>query len=281
MADERRPPRFSILTPAYNAAETLSRTIDSVLAQTYEDWEHIIVDDGSSDDTRSIALEYAARDGRIRVAVGPHRGVTAARLETMGLARGELFARLDADDCLLPDYLGRIDAFFAQHPDADIVSTNGYQVFADGRRVFYYTAPVFQTVSSLSIGDMLSGHLIGTSAVMTRRVYEMTGGPRPEARSEDIDLWLRAVALGAKHYHLPEPIFLYYQDARDRVSGDVPAVWASHVEIIEHLIAKGLLSAEDIAIARRAIHRYRLKLLVRWDRWGIPARRALARMVRG
>lgn len=277
VAEAASTPVFSILTPAYNAEATLARTLDSVLAQTMGDWEQVIVDDGSTDRTLEIARSYAERDPRFRVFARPHQGVTATRIESMRLARGAHFARLDADDCMTPGYLERVAAVFSEHPDAQIVSTNGYQVHADGRRVYYYTDPFFQTLSSLTITDMLSGRLIGTSAVMTRDVYEMTGGPRPEARSEDIDLWLRAIAMGAKHYHLPEPVFLYYQDATGRVSDDVPAVWRSHVEILRNLITEGLLAPADAALARRAIRRYRLKLAVGWDRWGIPLRRSLAR----
>lgn len=277
VSDVASSPLFSILTPAFNAEVTLARTLDSVLAQTIEDWEQVIVDDGSMDRTLEIARSYAEREPRIKVYARPHRGVTQTRIEAMGLARGEYFARLDADDCITPEYLERVLDLFKSHPDAQIVSTNGYQVLADGRRVYYYTDPVFQEVSSLTIGDLLSGHLIGTSAVMTREVYEMTGGPRPEARSEDIDLWLRAIAMGAKHYHLPEPVFLYYQDAANRVSDDVAAVWRSHVEILEHLIAEGLLSEPDVLLARRAIRWYRAKLAVRWDVWGVPLRRWISR----
>lgn len=280
MPESHRPPRFSILTPAYNAERTLSRAIESVLAQTCGDWEHLIVDDGSTDATLTLARSFAEKDPRIRVIPCTHRGVTASRIEAMRAARGELFARLDADDAFTPEYLAKVDAFFGRHPDAQIVSTNGYQVFSDGRRVYYYTDPIFQQESSLGIAEMLSGYLIGTSAVMTRVVFELTGGPRPEARSEDIDLWLRAVAQGAVHYHLPEPIFLYYQDAPDRVSDDVAAVWRSHIEILEYLIAEGLLGESETRLARRAIRRYRLRLALRWDRWGIPARRSIARLGR-
>ncbi len=276
MAEREKAPRFSVLTPAYNAERTLSRAIESVLAQAFDDWEHIIIDDGSTDGTLALARSYAEQDVRIRVYACAHRGVTASRIEAMQQARGELFARLDADDAFTPEYLEKVEAFFGKHPDAEIVSTNGYQVFADGRRVYYYTAPVFQEESSLSIGDMLSGLLIGTSAVMTRGVFEMTGGPRPESRSEDIDLWMRAVAMGATHHHLPEPVFLYYQDAPNRVSDDVAAVWRSHIEIIEYLIAEGMLDQRETDLARKAIRRYRLKLALRWHRWGIPIRRRMA-----
>lgn len=272
-----RPARFSILTPAYNAATTLSRAIESVLAQTFGHWEHVIVDDGSADDTLSVARSYAERDTRIRVFERPHRGLALARQETMRCASGDLFVRLDADDELTPEYLEQVDRLFVAHPDAQIVSTNGYQVFPDGRRVYYYTDPFFQQVSSVSISDMLRGRRFGTSAVMTRGVFEMTGGPRPEARSEDLDLWMRAVALGATHYHLPEPVFLYHQSGKGQLSADARKVWRSHIEILKHLIGEGLLSADDVALARQALRGYRLRLALRWDLWGTPLRRMLAR----
>jgi glycosyltransferase involved in cell wall biosynthesis len=271
-----RSPRFSILTPAFNAAATLARAIESVLAQTCEDWEHVIVDDGSADGTLAVARSYAERDSRIRVFDRPHRGLALTRQETMRCATGDLFVRLDADDELTPEYLEKVDRLFVAHPDAQIVSTNGYQVFPGGRRVYYYTDPVFQKVSSLSISDMLRGQRFGTSAVMTRGVFEMTGGPRPEARSEDLDLWMRAVAMGATHYHLPEPVFLYHQSGKGQLSADARKVWRSHIEILEHLIGEGLLSEDDVRLARRTRRGYRLRLAARWDLWGTPLRRALA-----
>lgn len=277
MAESRTTPRFSILTPAYNASATIARAIESVLAQTEGDWEHVIVDDGSTDSTLDRARHYASEDPRIKVFACAHRGVTLSRIEAMHRATGQLFARLDADDEMEPVYLEKVDEVFRSHPDAQIVSTNGYQVHADGTRVYYYTDPVFQALTSLTLADMLDGHLIGTSGVMTREVYELTGGPRPEARSEDVDLWLRSVAMGAKHYHLPEPVFLYHQDAENRVSSDVPAVWRSHVEILEHLLGTGLLSERERQLARAAIRRYRIRLALRWDRWGSPARRSWTR----
>lgn len=274
-------PRFSILTPAFQAEATIARAIESVMAQSCGDWEHIVVDDGSSDRTLEIARSYARRDERIKVYARPHRGVTATRLDCMAQAAGSHFARLDADDRMREDYLEKVADVFDRYPGTGIVSTNGYQVHADGTLVYYYTAPVFQEESSLTITDMLSGDLIGTSAVMTRDVYEMTGGPRPEARSEDIDLWLRAVAMGATHRHLPEPVFFYHQDADDRVSDDVVAVWRSHREILTHLIRSGLLGSSDVTLANKAIRRLSVKLALRWDLWGaVLNRRRVARRAR-
>jgi hypothetical protein len=84
--------------------------------------------------------------------------------------------------------------------------------------------------------------------------------------------------MGARHYHLPEPLFLYHQHHQTQMSGDARAVWRSHIEIYENLVKSGLLGPSDARLARRAIRRCKLKLSLRWDMWGIPARRKLARM---
>lgn len=274
-------PLFSVLTPAYNAEATVARAIESVLAQSCADWEHIVVDDGSTDSTLATARAFAERDPRVKVISMPHRGVTATRIDAASRATGTYIARLDADDRMREDYLERVLDTFSRYPDTDVVSTNGYQVFGDGSQVYYYTDPVFQTESSLSLSDMLAGNLIGTSVVTKREVYEMTGGPRPESRSEDIDLWLRAMAMGAVHRHLPESVFFYHQDAPDRVSDDVEAVWRSHVEIVEHLIGSGFLKVSEVELARRMVRRLKLKLAIGWHRWGLPLRKAVRALGRG
>lgn len=261
-------PLFSILTPAYNAEATLQRTIDSVRAQTCSDWEHIIVDDGSADATVDIARAAAESDARIRVIAAPHRGVSLTRIAAMEAAQGRYLARLDADDEMLPEYLEKVGEVFADNPDVQIVSTNGYQVFPNGNRRFYYADPIFSAPNRLTISDLLDGKIFGTSAVMSREVWERTGGPRPEARSEDIDLWMRALAMGFVHQHLPEPLFLYNQGAPGQLTGDVRAVWASHVEIVESLIRNRMLSDDDVKRGRKMNRKNRLRLCLHWDKWG-------------
>lgn len=271
---------FSILTPAYNAAETLARCIESVQAQTFSSYEHVIVDDGSTDNTLEIATGYASNDARIKVFSAAHSGLPATRLRTMEEATGLLFARLDADDELLPPYLEEVHAVFLAQPDIDIVSTNGYHVHDESvgssRRIPYYTDGLLAKECSLSLLDMLQGNVFGTSAVMRKEVLTLTGGPRFEARSEDFDLWLRAAALGAKHCHLPANIFLYHQ-GKNQMSKDSRKVWKSHIEIYTYLLDNFSLDAEEQKLARAAIAKLRLRLFVHWDVWGMPLRLAMKR----
>ena len=103
--DGHRPPKFSIVIPVYNVAPYLRECLDSVLAQTYTDWEAICVDDGSTDGSGAILDEYAAKDNRFRVIHRKNAGVGAARNAALDAARGEWVCFLDADDVWHREFL--------------------------------------------------------------------------------------------------------------------------------------------------------------------------------
>jgi glycosyltransferase involved in cell wall biosynthesis len=100
-------PLVSVITPAYNVARFIGEAIDSVIAQTRNDFEYLVVDDGSTDDTEQIVRAYAARDARIRLLSGGHRGSSAARNLGIRQARGSYIAFLDGDDRWHPQFLAR------------------------------------------------------------------------------------------------------------------------------------------------------------------------------
>lgn len=98
-------PQVSIITPCYNASRYISQTIDSVLTQTFTDWEMIIVDDGSKDDSSDIVEKYVKKDSRIRLIQQPNGGSANARNHGIREATGRYIALLDADDLWLPQFL--------------------------------------------------------------------------------------------------------------------------------------------------------------------------------
>lgn len=98
-------PQVSIITPCYNASRFISQTIDSVLTQTFTDWEMIIVDDGSKDDSSEIVEKYVKKDSRIRLIQQPNGGSANARNHGIREATGRYIALLDADDLWLPQFL--------------------------------------------------------------------------------------------------------------------------------------------------------------------------------
>src|SRR4051794_12443772 len=103
-------PAVSVIMPAFNAGPYLSSAVDSVCAQTYEDWELLIVDDGSTDDTARIADSYALRDSRVRVVHQPNGGISSARNRALAAADpGSVFlAFLDSDDVWYPGALATL-----------------------------------------------------------------------------------------------------------------------------------------------------------------------------
>lgn len=98
-------PQVSIITPCYNASRFISQTIDSVLSKTFTDWEMIIVDDGSKDDSSEIVEKYVKKDSRIRLIQQPNGGSANARNHGIREATGRYIALLDADDLWLPQFL--------------------------------------------------------------------------------------------------------------------------------------------------------------------------------
>lgn len=127
-------PLVSVFIPAYNADRFLSQAIDSVLAQTYQNYELIIVDDGSTDHTADILKRYQA-DPRITIHRHPeNRGMATAWNVGLSLSQGELIAKLDADDFYEPDYLASMVDFFQKHQQVGLVFSGLNLIYADGRR---------------------------------------------------------------------------------------------------------------------------------------------------
>lgn len=124
-------PRVSVIIPVYNAEKYVGSSIESLLQQSYDDFEIVLVDDGSSDDSGSICDGYAERDSRIRVLHKPNGGVSSARNMGLDVARGEWIAFLDADDWFTPDTFERCRPYM---DDYDIIRFSITDVWANGRR---------------------------------------------------------------------------------------------------------------------------------------------------
>ena len=131
-------PRFTVVMPAYNAAGTIESAVGSVLRQTIKEFELIIVDDGSTDDTLA-RLERFAGDPRVHVVSQPNRGPGAARNTAIGLARGAIVSMLDSDDLWLPTYLAAMDEALRTEVDSGFAYTDAW-VLGDAGRIAARTA---------------------------------------------------------------------------------------------------------------------------------------------
>ena len=153
-------PLISVIVPAYNIAPYLEKSIASICAQSYKNLEIVIVDDGSSDDTLSVARRLAEQDCRIRVIAKENGGVTSARLRGAAEAAGEWIGFVDGDDYIEPQMYERLLAN-AQKYDADI-SHCGYQmVFPKGHVDYYYnTGRLLQQDRNAGLMALLEGSYI-------------------------------------------------------------------------------------------------------------------------
>jgi len=189
------PPAVSVIIPTHNRAGCLREAVDSVLAQEFRNFELIVVDDGSTDDTPRLLQEYG---DAIRVLRQENRGVSAARNRGIAAARGALIAFLDSDDLWLPGKLDRQVEFFNSHADALICQTEELWV-RKGRRV--NPGKRHRKRGGMIFEPSLDLCLVSPSAVMVRRELFQRVGFFDESlpACEDYDLWLRVSSRYAVH----------------------------------------------------------------------------------
>ncbi|HUY31712.1 MAG TPA: glycosyltransferase [Pirellulales bacterium] len=189
-------PQVSVLMAVYNGERFLPQALDSVRCQTFTDFEFLIVDDGSTDDTRAILERYARRDGRIRFLSRSNTGRTRALNEALGMAQGEYVARMDADDVSLPDRFTRQVVYLREHPECDAVGTSLRYIDADGTALFEERRPV--THAEID-AELLAGRLVLLHpSLMARRSALLAANGYREAfdGAEDMDLCLRLAERG-------------------------------------------------------------------------------------
>lgn len=150
---------ISLVIPAYNIQDYLGPTLESILAQTYENLEIIVVNDGSKDNTGNIADAYAAKDSRIKVVHKENGGVTAARLRGVAEAKGDYIGFVDGDDFIEPDMYARLMENLQKY-DADI-SHCGYQMVFPSRVDYYYnTGKLAEQEGKQGLYDLLEGRFV-------------------------------------------------------------------------------------------------------------------------
>jgi glycosyltransferase involved in cell wall biosynthesis len=245
-------PLVSILIPCHNAAPYLGATLDSALAQSYPETEIIVVDDGSSDDSLSIARGY---EPRVRVLAGPQRGASAARNAATDESQGEFLQYLDADDLLLPDAIANRVQF--------LVRTGGDVACADWLRLHLRTdgtwAPgAVETADFRSIADatdlaVFNGFWAPPAALLYRRtIVERIGGWNPTLPViQDARFLFDAAFLGGKFVHVPGVSAHYRQHSADSLSSRSRTRFWSDVLKNNREIEKLLIGAGRLDRARR------------------------------
>lgn len=198
----------SVVIPAYNAARYLGEAIESVLRQTHEAFELIVIDDGSKDATAEVALRYAESDPRVAVRSRPNRGVAPTLDEGLHAARHPLVAIMHADDVMLPTRLERQVAFLDEHPEVAAASSFVHYIGPDGRRLGTYRSVLTDPAvvrAKFDAGQVVAMH--HPAAMLRREAALAVGGYREGFTvTEDIDLWVRLLEAG--HGVLVQPEYL-------------------------------------------------------------------------
>lgn len=190
-------PRVSVLIPCYNAGRFLAAAIESVLAQSFQDFEIIVVDDGSSDDSAAVAARYP----QVRYFYHAHSGVSVSRNAALSKAQGEFVVFLDADDLWVPQKLEKQVAYLDSHPDCQLVYT-----FVEN---FCDTEPQNRSERQEQLLNANMDNCLVT-CLLRRKLYETYGGYREDyPYGEDTHWVTRLWAAGVNMKHcIPETLYL-------------------------------------------------------------------------
>ncbi len=237
-------PFISVIIPTFNRSYCLAETLDSVLGQSFNNYELIIVDDGSTDATPQLLDQYTGRLTHLQTS---HAGPSAARNAGIGIARGDYIAFLDSDDLWAPRKLERQIDFFTKNPDARICQTeeiwmrNGVRV-NPMKKHKKYSGWIFRQCLPLCI--------VSPSAVMLHRsVFDHVGiFDESMPACEDYDLWLR-IAPHYPIYLIDKPLTIKRGGHDDQQSRTVPALDRLRIQALCKSLASGSLNSAQYGLA--------------------------------
>ena len=213
-----KAPRVSILLPVFNAAATLAETLQSIQAQSCEDFEVVAIDDGSEDESGDLLLEWSRCDCRFRALLSDHRGIVEAPNQGLALCRGEYVARMDADDRMHPERLEKQLAWLEGDLGLSVVSCL-VEIFPreeTGEGMLVYEAWLNGLVDSTAIERefFVESPIANPSAMMRREELVALGGYQDRGWPEDYDLWLRYRAAGKRFAKVPEVLHYWREHPR-------------------------------------------------------------------
>lgn len=214
-------PLVSVLLPVFNAETTLAATLESLLQQTFTQFEIIAVNDGSTDGTTQILRKFALQDARVRPLQLVHGGIVAALNAGMMAAQGKYIARMDADDLCLPERLEKQVAFLEKHPSIGLVgcavsfggdrkSNGGYARYVDWTNSL-------TTPEEIALERFRESPFAHPSVMFRQDLIHAYGGYRAGEFPEDYELWLRWLENDVRMAKLPEPL-LIWNDPPNRLS---------------------------------------------------------------
>jgi len=212
-------PTISVLLPIFNGEKFLDECLAGLLTQSFEDFEIVAVDDGSSDGSAEILKVWCSRDSRIRVSTRPHSGLVEALNAGLSACRGELIARMDADDKVHPRRLELQAQAFEDSPDLDVVASLVThfpdETLREGLRIYEGWLNSLVTHDQIIRERFIESPIPHPAAMVRRSVLEEASGYREVGFPEDYDLWLRLAAAGKRFGKVPEELYFWrHHEAR-------------------------------------------------------------------
>ena len=279
-------PRVSVIIPTYNCARYLSRAIDSVCAQTYKDYEILLVDDGSTDDTKDVAMQYGRK---VAYLYQQNRGVSAARNHAISKASGEFLAYLDADDMWYPEKLERQVAFLDTHQECGMVHSE-ISVINDQDETLHVCfnqetkRPVPQGYCIQAL--LRRSHIQTLTVVERQKCFDSVGGFDERLPiAQDYLHWIMIAAEGQAVGYLAEPLGKY-RWRTGSLMGSRTRLLEDYVQIYDILLQEKQFSsahgAEAAAIVRDCSFMAQRSLAYhdRIEGRSEPAKRRLANLIK-
>lgn len=240
-----KTPIISIVIPCYNQSLYMRETLNCVMEQTLSEWECIIVNDGSTDDTLSIAKEYTKKDKRFYVVDKPNGGLADARNAGIKASHGRYILPLDADDLIDPTYTEKGVKYLEDHPEVKLVYCKA-KYFGDRNDEWI--------LPNYDYNSIIYYNLIFCSCIYRRSDYDKTIGYNKNMKYgwEDWDFLLSLLSKDSKVYKIPEILFFYRKHGKSMISTAnshseemYKQIVANHLDIYHPLLYKVLTSENE------------------------------------
>lgn len=242
-------PKISVLLPCYNAATTLSESLQSIRAQTFTDFELVVVDDGSKDDTCSILSEFVRTDSRIQVVTQKHLGIVNALNSGLSVCRAPIVARMDADDLSHPERLALQWQFLQKNPQIDIVGclVAGFpqEELRQGFQSYLAWQNHLTTNEDICREIFVESPFPHPSVMYRKQVIKQVGGYHDYGWAEDYDLILRLYQNGSSFAKVPKFLLEWREHAQRLTRIDSRYSLENFMRAKAHYLTLGPLTNRD------------------------------------
>lgn len=223
----------SIVLPVYNAAATIEAAVNSCLKQSFRDFELLLVDDGSTDETASILKRLSGTDSRIRIISIPHSGIASAMNTGMENAKGKYIARMDADDEMFPHRIEKQFHFLEANPECGLVSSlvkhGGDPQKQEGYAAHINWINSLITPEEILLNRFVESPVCNPSVLFRKELIQEYGACREGDFPEDYEIWLRWLDAGVRMEKIPE-VLLTWNDLPGRLTRNDPRYSAEAFE---------------------------------------------------